>query len=347
MKKRHLLLWLILMSGTVFAGEPDILVTQSGESMKVYNLEMSLNTVFYTLAEDANAPVQKIAKKDVLIIKKADGSIIDLNKAVAAATELETAKSDNPTTHVPVTYTAIENSLMEEDIDWNKELKRARFNYFYNSYGGGKLENVHGKFILARNNDGQVLNMRIISDKDKTLAVARPRKVAKLDKKGNKEVDKKGNVKMKDGKYEMSEIIIPEYVIIDGENYSVTEIDPIAFTNHSNIKNVVFPETLRSIGAGAFFWCNTLNEIILPDALEKIGAGAFYESGDKIFKQLYIPKSVKEIGAFAFHCLGLNRSYRGFYQGTLTCIPDFVSEGNCKDFGIDEEAVRSYEQRKR
>lgn len=340
------------MSGTVFAGEPDILVTQSGESMKVYNLEMSLNTVFYTLAEDANAPVQKIAKKDVLIIKKADGSIIDLNKAVAAATELETAKSENPTTHVPVTYTAIENSFMEEDVDWNKELKRADFDYLYYKIGGVQLENVHGKFILAKNNDGQVLNMRIISDKDKTLAVARPRKVAKLDKKGNKEVDKKGNVKMKDGKYEMSEIIIPEYVIIDGENYSVTEIDPVAFVDRSflkecTIKTVVFPETLKSIGAGAFCWCRSLNEIILPNALEKIGAGAFYASGDKIFKQLYIPKSVKEIGAAAFHLLGSNTSYRGFYQGTLTCIPDFVSEGNCKDFGIDEEAVRSYEQRKR
>lgn len=332
------------MSGTVFAGEPDILVTQSGESMKVYNLEMSLNTVFYTLAEDANAPVQKIAKKDVLIIKKADGSIIDLNKAVAAATELETAKSDNPTTHVPVTYTAIENSLMEEDIDWNKELKQYlsfRFHTFKDKVGI-----VHEKFILAQNDDGQVLNMRIISDKDKTLAVARPRKVAKLDKKGNKEVDKKGNVKMKDGKYEMSEIIIPEYVLIGGENYSVTEIDPAAFIGHPNIKNVVFPETLLSIGAVAFRGC-TLNEIILPNALEKIGIGAFYTSGDKIFKQLYIPKSVKEIGALAFYWLGSNTSYRGFYQGTLTCIPDFVSEGNCKDFGIDEEAVRSYEQRKR
>lgn len=37
------------------AVEPDILVTQDGESLKVYNLELSSNSVFYTLTESTDA----------------------------------------------------------------------------------------------------------------------------------------------------------------------------------------------------------------------------------------------------------------------------------------------------
>lgn len=345
MKKSVLsIFFLVVACMTSIAAEPDILVTQSGESLKVYNLEMSPTTVFYTLAEGADAALQKIAKADVLIIKKADGTVVNFNEPVVAV-EPENKKSENPAAHAPVTFTAVEDSFVEEDVDWNKELKTYIFYNYYKENGGDKIAATHEKFILAGNKEGQVLNMRILSDKDKTLAVARPRKVEKLDKKGNKIVDKHGKAKTKEGKYERAEIIIPEYVMINGEKYSVTEIDPAVFMDHKNINNVIFPETLKSIDAAAFWGCS-LKSIILPESLEKIGAASFYASGDKIFKELYIPKSVKEIGAEAFLFLGPNRSYRGFYQGTLSCIPDFVSKGNCKDFGIDEEAVEAYERRK-
>lgn len=345
MKKSVLSIFFLVVACMIsIAAEPDILVTQSGESLKVYNLEMSPTTVFYTLEEGADAGLQKIAKADVLIIKKADGTVVNFNNTVVA--EPENKKSENPAAHAPVTFTAVEDSFIEEDVDWKKELDRQYLFYtFYKKNGGDKVGVTHERFILAGNKEGQVLNMRILSDKDKILAVARPQKVPKLDKNGNKEVDKNGKVKTKDGKYEMAEIIIPEYVMINGEKYSVTEIDPAVFMGHKNINNVIFPETLKSIDSGAFWGCS-LKSIILPESLEKIGAGSFYASGDKMFKELYIPKGVKEIGAEAFHFLGPNRSYRGFYQGTLSCIPDFVSKGNCKDFGIDEEAVDAYERRK-
>lgn len=344
MKKSVLsIFFLVVACMTSIAAEPDILVTQSGESLKVYNLEMSPTTVFYTLEEGADAGLQKIAKADVLIIKKADGTVVNFNNTVVAEPEIK--KSENPAAHVPVTFTAVEDSFVEEDVDWNKELKTYMFYNYYKKNGGDKIAVAHEKFILAGNKEGQVLNMRILSDKDKTLSVARPRKVERLDKNGNKIVDKNGKAKTKEGKYEMSEIIIPEYVIFDGEKYSVTEIDPAAFIAHTNINSVVFPETLKTIDAAAFWGCS-LKSIVLPESLEKIGAASFYASGDKIFKELYIPKGVKEIGAEAFLFLGPNRSYRGFYQGTLSCIPDFVSKGNCKDFGIDEEAVEAYERRK-
>lgn len=56
-------------------------------------------------------------------------------------------------------------------------------------------------------------------------------------------------------------------------------------------------------------------------------------------------KTVKRIGARAFLRLGPKTSYSGYYQGSLTCIPDWITTGNCTQYGIDEEAVEAYERR--
>lgn len=327
----------IITSLGMFAVEPDMIVTQNGESYNVYNIEITPKTVYYTTSEDADADVKKISREDILIIKKADGTKIDPNVTEQPVAVTESSKEDatNATAHVPVVFTALEDSFIEEDVDWKKELKKYLFFNYYKKQGG-KVDVSHEKFILAGNGDSQVLNMRIISDSEKTLAVARPRKI--------EEVNKKGKVKVKEGKYEKTIITIPDYVMIGNDKYTVTEIDPAALISHTHVTEVNWPETLKNVGAAAFWGCS-FRRIVLPESLEKIGPGAYYAAGDKTFEQLYVPKTVKEIGASAFHLLGPNTSYRGFYQGTLTSIPDFISTGNCKDFGIDEEAIESYERR--
>ena len=57
----------------------DMLVTNEGKSMTIYNLEISDQSIFFQLSDKADAPLQKMLKKDVLIIKKADGTKLDLD----------------------------------------------------------------------------------------------------------------------------------------------------------------------------------------------------------------------------------------------------------------------------
>ena len=64
----------------------DVLVTNEGESLKVYNLEIGPSTIFYQLSDASNAEIKRIAKSDVLIIRKADGTKIDPNANEAVQT---------------------------------------------------------------------------------------------------------------------------------------------------------------------------------------------------------------------------------------------------------------------
>lgn len=64
----------------------DMLVTNEGKSMTIYNLEISDQSIFFQLSNKADAPLQKMLKKDVLIIKKADGTKLDLDAPQAEET---------------------------------------------------------------------------------------------------------------------------------------------------------------------------------------------------------------------------------------------------------------------
>ena len=77
MKKFILLMMLPFYVLTTMA--QDMLVTNEGKSMTIYNLEISEQSIFFQLSNKADAPLQKMLKKDVLIIKKADGTKLDLN----------------------------------------------------------------------------------------------------------------------------------------------------------------------------------------------------------------------------------------------------------------------------
>jgi hypothetical protein len=62
--------------------------------------------------------------------------------------------------------------------------------------------------------------------------------------------------------------------------------------------SVVLPNTLKTIEAGAFSYCDSLNNIIIPEGVTTIGASAF--SGCESLTQAKIPPNTRIIGNSAF-----------------------------------------------
>lgn len=79
MKALRLLALIAACMAYLFASSQDMIVTNDGTSLKVYNLEVSSNSVFYQLEDKSDAPLQKMLKSDILIIKRADGTKLDFS----------------------------------------------------------------------------------------------------------------------------------------------------------------------------------------------------------------------------------------------------------------------------
>ena len=100
------------------------------------------------------------------------------------------------------------------------------------------------------------------------------------------------------GNYEgLTEVVIPESVVINGENYCVTAIGSSAF-NHSSLQSLTIPASIRKIGSGAFYWNNQLEELNLTEGLEIIEEGAFEDCTS--LEEVRIPSTVIMIGGNAF-----------------------------------------------
>ena len=76
---KKIILLMMLPFYALVAMAQDMLVTNEGKSLTIYNLEISDQSIFFQLSNKADAPLQKMLKKDILIIKKADGTKLDLN----------------------------------------------------------------------------------------------------------------------------------------------------------------------------------------------------------------------------------------------------------------------------
>ncbi len=68
---------------------------------------------------------------------------------------------------------------------------------------------------------------------------------------------------------------IPESITVDGKKISVTNIAEKAFKWRTDIQEVNFPLSLKSISDGAFEDCISLKSIIIPDNVTKLGYSPF------------------------------------------------------------------------
>ena len=95
-----LALWGYIFSFGVKA--QDKIVTNDDKIIVGFNLEIGKNAIFYTDGEDANSNLHRIDISNIMLIKRADGSIYDPSD-----------KSDEPAASLPVQSSMQDNSLIE------------------------------------------------------------------------------------------------------------------------------------------------------------------------------------------------------------------------------------------
>ena len=116
-------------------------------------------------------------------------------------------------------------------------------------------------------------------------------------------------------------VSIPTAVSYNGTTYSVTSIGEFAF-EYSKFTEISIPNSVTSIGSGAFFDCQGLTSVTIPNSVTSIGESAF----EFCFKltSITIPNSVTSIGSRAFFdCQGL----------TSVTIPNSVTSIGDSAFG--------------
>ncbi|MBQ6610445.1 MAG: leucine-rich repeat domain-containing protein [Oscillospiraceae bacterium] len=96
--------------------------------------------------------------------------------------------------------------------------------------------------------------------------------------------------------YDVGSVLIP--ASLNGK--PVVGIGADCFLNHTEIKNVSFPDSLTSIGVQAFALCSGIRELDLPDSIEDIEFYAFRDC--KSLERVKLPAKLKRIkrGLFSF-----------------------------------------------
>ncbi len=79
---------------------------------------------------------------------------------------------------------------------------------------------------------------------------------------------------------------------------SVTSIGMGAFAECTSLKNITIPDSVTSIGMSAFAECTSLKNITIPNSVTDIGASAFF--GCTSLKDVTIPNSVTTIDSWTF-----------------------------------------------
>ena len=82
--------------------------------------------------------------------------------------------------------------------------------------------------------------------------------------------------KIQKGEYNIDgEFVIPETVIFQDNDYTVTAIEAKCFYGCGSITNIVIPNTIKEIGGEAFYDCDGLTSITIPEGVTKIPNNCF------------------------------------------------------------------------
>ena len=122
----------------------------------------------------------------------------------------------------------------------------------------------------------------------------------------------------------------PEYTIPSSYNGIPVRIIGV-FNYNTSLKKVTIPEGIISIGYGAFSDCSNLNEVVLPSSLQTIGSYAFENTA---IREIELSENLSNVGYHAFgECSALEKVIVSFPVNALT----YWDTG--WDFGIKEKKV--------
>lgn len=93
---------------------------------------------------------------------------------------------------------------------------------------------------------------------------------------------------------ELTEVVVPSQITIDGRTYQVTTIAESAFDGCSSINSVTLPSTLKTIGEYAFSNCGGIECLEIPEGVENIGRRAFSYCWK--LQRLVLPSTLRQIG---------------------------------------------------
>ena len=118
-------------------------------------------------------------------------------------------------------------------------------------------------------------------------------------------------------------ITIPATVENDGKQYTVARIGAAAFMNYVNLKEIVLPETVKSLDQYAFAGCTALTSFKLPEGITEITEAVF--SGCSSLQEVTNIDKLETIGWRSFlHCESLGDF---FLADTLSDIEGMAFEG--------------------
>jgi len=121
------------------------------------------------------------------------------------------------------------------------------------------------------------------------------------------------------------DIVIPETIVYENTEYTVTGIGGGAFSQR-NITSITFPNSITSIGPSAFSYCNVLDSVVIPERVTIIPDMAFASS--ESLRHVILPEGVTLIDNSAFNsCYGLDSI---IIPNTVETIEDWAFAG-CKN----------------
>ena len=102
-----------------------------------------------------------------------------------------------------------------------------------------------------------------------------------------------------------TELTLPDSFTAYGETEVASyQIYDHAFRGRDDLTSVAIPDSVTSIGSGAFLYCDSLTSVTIPEGVTSIGSSAFQWCDS--LTSVTIPDSVTSIGDYAFEgCTGL------------------------------------------
>ena len=105
------------------------------------------------------------------------------------------------------------------------------------------------------------------------------------------------------------------YCSVEGVLFNISKTKLISYPKQKTASEYIIPDSVTSIGWGAFSGCTPLTSITIPDSVTSIGVDAFYRCIS--LTSITIPDSVTSIGVDAFYNTGYYNDETNWKNGVL------------------------------